>query len=106
MEQQKARGAGICCDAELARNGLIFCCFFNDGDRKMKKLIVATGLVIAITGAVLAQSNTVQGSSNNPHPPRSASSNDASKNPSAYMRQTQAQGQHHGRRHHRKHHVH
>jgi len=70
----------------------------------MKKLILATGLVIAMTGAALAQSNTIQGSSNNPHPPRSASSNDASKNPAAYMEQSQAQGRHHKRRHHRKHH--
>lgn len=72
----------------------------------MKKLKVATSLVLAMTGAALAQSNTAQGSSNNPHPPRSASSNDASKNPAAYMQQSHAQGRHHRHpnRHHRKHH--
>jgi len=73
----------------------------------MKTLIVATSLVIAMTGAAFAQSNTVQGSSIDPHPARSASSNDASKNPAAYMQQSQAQGRHHKhRRHHHHHHKH
>jgi hypothetical protein len=65
----------------------------------MKTLLIAGTLALFATAAV-AQGD-IQRYSNNPHPSRSASSNDASKNPAAFVRQSQAQARYGG--HHRRH---
>jgi hypothetical protein len=69
------------------------------GRETMKTLLFAGALALFASAAV-AQGN-IQSYSNNPHPSRSASSNDASKNPAAFVRQSQAQARY--GRHHRKH---
>jgi hypothetical protein len=57
----------------------------------MKALILASALAVVTSGAAFAQAGTVQGDSINPHPSRSVSSNDASRNPSAFVRGSESQ---------------